>query len=161
LGSVSFFWVLSVSVARLVSAAGQQVGVFKEVAFGCYSVSFPFLFTQPLVCFCLLSRLDSSKGILSPCPRVCDPVPVLVVAIGIAPPRLLSSVPRSPIAVTPCPAIGYLEPLSSCLAPPLQYPFLMRQQRPRLRNVTVTDDRVDVCLIFVPWGLSFPLLHDF
>jgi hypothetical protein len=52
---------------------------------------------------------------------VCDPVPVLVVAIDIASPRLLSSVPRSQIAVTSCPAIGYVEPLSSRLAPPLHW----------------------------------------
>jgi hypothetical protein len=84
--------------------------------------------------FLLLFRLELSKGILRPRPRVCDPVLLLVVAIGIASPRLLPPAPRSLIPVTFCSAIGYLEPLSSRLAPPLQnqYTSVLPSVRNRL-----------------------------
>jgi hypothetical protein len=81
---------------------------------------FSFFLYATSCLFLLLFRLELSKGILCPRPRVCDPVLLLIVAIGIASPRLLPSVPRSLTPVTSRLAIGYLEPLSSRLAPPLQ-----------------------------------------
>jgi hypothetical protein len=91
-----------------------------EGAFVCCSVLFLFSLRNLLSVCCLVSGLELSKGILSPRSLVCDLVPVLVVAIGIAYPCLPSSVPRLPTPVTLCLAIGYFEPLSSRLAPPLQ-----------------------------------------
>jgi hypothetical protein len=65
--------------------------------------------------FLLLSRLELSKGILRPRPRVRNPVILLVVAIGISPPRLqpLDSCSRSldSCHILSRSVIGYLEPL--------------------------------------------------
>jgi hypothetical protein len=95
--------------------------------------------------FLLLSWLELSKGIVCPHPRACNPVSILVDAIGIAPSRLssLDSCSRSPgsCQILFRSVIGYLKPLLPRLAPPLH------EALKPLGNsqVQYTNDRIVIC----------------